>query len=103
MHEYSANAERDLSRYEFLEVLVRIANEKYKNILEPHKALQALLKDHIYKYKSTTAVTDFRMKKIFTIGIENYIKKNDLILRNFYNTFIHGVKNYFTCKDAVEM
>ena len=30
MHEYSANAERDLSRYEFMEILVRIANEKYK-------------------------------------------------------------------------
>ena len=73
------------------------------SVLEPHKALETLLKDHVYKYKNFSGVTNFRMKQIFTRGIDNYIKKNDLILRNFYNTFIHGVKNYFTSKDALEM
>lgn len=96
LHEYSTNAERDLSRYEFLEILVRLAIAKFGSTMPPHKALEELLCKHVFKYCNPSEVSNFRREQIYTRGIEDYIKRNDLVLRNFFNKFLHGVKNYFT-------
>jgi hypothetical protein len=103
LHEYSGNAERDLSRYEFLEILVRLAIGKYGSTMEPHKALEELLDKHVYKFCNPHDIVNFRMKMVFTRGIDEYIKRNEPYIRKFFNKFLHGVKNYFTCKDALEM
>lgn len=45
------NADRDLSRYEFLEIIVRLANEKFKKtgmVQTYSQALQRFLNEYIY-------------------------------------------------------
>ena len=60
LHEYSTNAERDLRRYEFLEILVRLAIAKYGSTMPPHEALKILLDENIFKYCNASEVGDFR-------------------------------------------
>ena len=60
LHEYSTNAERDLRRYEFLEILVRLAIAKYGSTMPPHEALKTLLDENIFKYCNASEVGDFR-------------------------------------------
>ena len=50
LHEFTTNAERNLCRYEFLEILVRLAIAKYGGTMVPHKALQELLSQHVFKF-----------------------------------------------------
>lgn len=103
IHEYSGNSERALSRYEFLEILVRLAVAKYGSTMEPHKALITLLEENIFKYCNPEEVSDFRRNQIWTRDIEEFIKRNDIFMTKLFQKFCHGVKNYFTSKDALEM
>ena len=78
LHEYAGNAERSLSRYEFLEILVRLAIAKYGNTMVPHKALEALLENHIFKYWNPSEIAEFRRTQVLTSVVDKYIKRNDV-------------------------
>ena len=80
LHEYAGNAERSLSRYEFLEILVRLAIAKYGNTMVPHKALEALLENHIFKYCNPSEIADFRRTHVLTSLVDKYIKRNEVSL-----------------------
>jgi hypothetical protein len=102
----NSNADRDLNRYEFLEILVRLANTKYKDTYicgTYAEALQKLLDDHLYANIDSLNPKPFRESQIYTWKVSNIFSKNDLGIKKLFGLFLHGQKRYLTCRDAVEL
>jgi NLR family CARD domain-containing protein 3 len=84
------NPDRQLIRFQFLEILVRLAIEKFFKSSVCKTFDQAVIKffeDHALPYFKQFTFQDFRDKKIWTEGMDNLVKKNMNVLRDIYRKF----------------
>lgn len=83
------NPDRDLNRYEFFEILLRIATEKFKRpgISDKYStAFKKLLNDHIYKYyEPIMPVSDWRYKELWTLEVEDVLRLNLVGCQRLFN------------------
>ena len=73
------NPSQALNRYEFLEIITRLAKEVFKDkgICETvHESIKKLLDEHIFKYGFFDDWQEFRDKKLWTLEV------NDVFLAN---------------------
>eukprot|EP00347_Sterkiella_histriomuscorum_P011119 403373687 len=100
------NADRDLSRYEFLEILLRLANEKYKKsgqVTTYTQALQRFLDENLYPNIEETNSQIFRDTQLYTFYVNELLVRNEPGLRKIFGMFIHGQKRFINFKDAIEL
>jgi len=70
----NSNSDRDLNRYEFMEILVRLAAAKYKDmgVCQTYsEALIKLLHENIFPYIEPLLCRPFREKKLYTFKVNN--------------------------------
>ena len=88
----------ELWRYEFYEILVRIANERYRkhgHCSSIYDALEYLINDHILPYSNPGQWQEFRDKTLWTLEV------NDLFEANLEN--LKKVNNKITLKKAHDL
>ena len=98
-HSFKNNAERDLNRYEFLEIIVRLANAKYKEsgvVRTTCEAIEKLLNDNIYPNTKEMDGELFRKYYCYNVKVNEILKKNEVQLKKVYLSFTHAKKRYVT-------
>ena len=102
-HQYVNSAEKDLQRYEFLEMIVRTANFRYKDTRQVKTtcdAIEKLLNDHIYKYSKEMNGDKFRRYHCYTVKVNEILKKNEQNIMKLYLSFTHAKKRYVMMPEA---
>lgn len=75
--EMDDNPDRDLCRYEFFEILVRMALCKYQDMpMKPVDMLKKLLDEHIFKYATPSVASNFRRERIYTLPVNDLLEAN---------------------------
>ena len=99
---YVNSAEKDLQRYEFIELMVRLANFRFKEQRLCNTTLEAL--DMVMeKFINPAKKMDgdhFRRYHCYTVKVNEILKKNEVLLRRVYDSFTHSKKRYITMTEA---
>ena len=104
-NKYKHSKERALHRYEFIEVLVYIANHKYRipdicpTIAE---AVERLLVEDIFPRNSPVDGINFRVNHLYDVKVEEILIKNEPVIRKLYNSFGIGVEKLLMTIDDCE-
>ena len=102
-HSYKNNAERDLQRYEFYEIIVRIANFRYKekNIVKTtSQAIEKVLSTFIYPHARSVEPEFFRKKHCYNVGTNEIMQQNESVLRKIYDAHTNSKKKYITLEEC---
>ena len=102
----NSQGDKDLVRYEFLEIIVRLANAKYKDsgvTFSTTEAVRKLLEDNIFPNMEESNAQDFRDNQLYTDEVNELLARNELGLKKLFGLFTHGTKRYMTIKDSVEL
>jgi hypothetical protein len=92
MEKHENNPDRDLCRYEFFEILVRIAILKYQDLhISPKEAFDKLLHEHVYKLQTSNA-HNFRRSHVHTAEVNNVLKTNMPAIIQLFNMIKTGGK-----------
>lgn len=97
------NPEKALCRFEFYEILVRVAHVKYKEtgICSTYAdALQMLLKENIFKYANPEPWQEFRDEELWTLDVNDIFEANIEGLKKVYSVYWEPRKKYMTYQDA---
>ena len=71
------NPQQELCRYEFFEIIVRMAMCKYRDLqLSPAEMTQKLLEDHIFQYADPSYAMKFRREKLYTFEVNSLLEAN---------------------------
>jgi hypothetical protein len=80
------NPDRDLCRYEFFEILVRMAIVKYQTLSpSPRQAFEKLLADHVYPHSETSNAVESRWETIYTVHINDVLETNLDSIQELFN------------------
>lgn len=71
------NPDNSLCRYEFFEIIVRIACAKFEALpVTPGEKLKKLLNEHIFPYAQTSQAEYFRHDKLYTLEVNDVFEAN---------------------------
>jgi uncharacterized protein YggL (DUF469 family) len=107
LHGLISSAERDLNRYEFLEVIARIAVALFKEskVCETiPEAIHKLLTENIYPNSREMNGEHFRRFHCYNVKVNEILKKNEQAIKKLYDSFMHSNKKWVTpeeCKEFV--
>ena len=93
-------------RYEFLEIIVRIANAKYKDQMycaTSSEALKRLLDENIFPNLEESIQKHFRENLLYTEEVNDILTRNEVGLKKLFGLYTHGQKRYMTVKDSVDL
>ena len=101
------SAEKDLQRYEFLEMIVRVANFRYKElglVDNTVDGIQRVLEELIYPNAHKMDGDDFRRRWCYNVKTNEILKRNESVIRKIYDSYTHAKKRYIVldeCKSFV--
>jgi hypothetical protein len=107
LHGLISSAERDLNRYEFLEILVRIAIAKYRESKvcgSAPLAILELLNKNIFPNSQEVNGDSFRRVHCYNVKVNEILQKNVTVLKKIYDSYTHAKKKYIRldeCRDYV--
>jgi hypothetical protein len=100
-HGHFSSADRNLHRYELIEIIVRFANIKYKEthiVNNTVEAINKIMNDNIYALAKSSDGWHFRQQHLFNVNVNEIIKKNFNVIQQIYlsNTIIiwHAKKHF---------
>ena len=102
-HSYSSSAERDLQRYELFEIIVRIANHRYKErgkVKTCSEGIEKTLKELIYPHTKTMDGEYFRKKFCYNVKVNEVLEKNESQLKKIYDSHTHAKKKFITKEEC---
>lgn len=99
------NPDRALCRYEFLEILVRMAHAKYGVSIRPlHQSLQILLDEYVYKHTTIYEWQSFRERELWNNREVNLtLEANMLGLKELHKSFFTKTQPYMSYQDAISL
>jgi len=100
------NPDKALCRYEFLEILCRIANAKFKEtgICGSHsESLKKLLDEHILPNANPSPWQEFRDEQLWTMEVNDTLEANLDGLKKVYGYYFEPRKKYMTMTDAMNL
>ena len=103
IHNYTSSAERDLQRYEFLEIIVRMANAKYKETHQANTTVQAIEKilfENIFNNAKSVGGETFRKYHCYNVKTNEILKKNEAQIKKVYDSFTHAKKRWVTMEEC---
>ena len=77
---YKNSAQRELHRYEFIEVIVRLSQSKYKDpkiVTSLHEAVQMILENDIIPKNQKVDGVNFRKDHMYNSQIDKLFKNNE--------------------------
>ena len=98
--------ERELARYEFYEILVRLAAAKYKDPgVTPtySEALQKLITECVMPNNDVSVWTEYRKNKIWTLEVNDVLETNMDSIRKLYRHYFAPKKAYMSYADALNL
>ncbi|CDW89852.1 UNKNOWN [Stylonychia lemnae] len=102
----SDSPDKSLCRYEFFEILVRLANAKYKEpgIVATHsEAFRKILEEHILPNAFVHPWQEFRDKQIWTIEVSDTLEVNLDGLKKVYAKYFDPRKKYMSMQDGLNL
>lgn len=104
-HGLTSNAERDLNRYEFLEIIVRAAIALYNNKQSPvdpnaAEATKRILTENIYPNSLFVDGEYFRRMQCYNVKVNELLKKNEKVIKIVYDQHTHAKKKYVTMNEC---
>ena len=97
----------NITRFEFLEILVRLADIKFiqtKQIKTYPDATRKIIEDFIIKnFHPTEPWQEFRDKELWTLDVHDLFKANTQRLEVIYRSFLSGVHKAMDLKDCQEL
>lgn len=94
-----------LARFEFWELLVRIANNKYREsgqVQTYSQALEKLITEKLLVYE-TVPWQGFRDKELWVIDVHDILDANLENLNKIYKTYFTSVKKYVVFEDIIAL
>jgi hypothetical protein len=98
--------EGSLTRFEFTEVLIRAAKQRFhesKIVPTVAEAFEKLLTEHVFPNVIVEDWTHFREHKLWSLGCSDLYEANIRGLNQLLERFHEPRKNTFTMKDAIHM
>ena len=102
-NEYINSAEKDMQRYEFIEMIVRLANMRYKEtgqVTTTVEGIERVLYDLIYPHAKKNDGENFRRYFVYNVKTNEILKKNENLLRRIYETFTHAKKRWIVMPEC---
>lgn len=100
---YKQSAERELHRYEFVEVIVRLGISKYKDPkIAPnlHEAAEMILSNDVIPKNKAVDGFNFRDKFMYNLKCDEILKKNEVVIKKLYESFLNPNKKFVTLEEA---
>ena len=95
-----------LKRFEFLEIIVRLANSKYgetKVVKTYAEATEKLITDCVLPYFVPEPWQEFRDKELWTIDVNDLLESNLENLENVYRRFRTPTKQFLDLEDCITL
>lgn len=102
-HEHKKSERRDISRYEFMEIMVRMANQLYKDtgiLKTTPEGIEKLLSTYIFPFTKQMDGFTFRKRKCYNVKVNEVLKKNLPLFRKVYDSYTHAKKKYVTMNEC---
>ena len=93
-----------LNRFEFLEILVRLADAKFvqtKKIKSVSEATKVLIEDYIMKNFTPEPWQKFRDEQLWTIDVNDVLEANLENLKKIYQSYLTQVHKFMDLKDCI--
>lgn len=100
---YKQSAERDLHRYEFFEVIVRLGISKYKDPkIAPnlHEAAEMIFKNDVIGKNKSVDGFNFREKYMYNLKCDEILKKNESVIKILFESYLNPNKKYVTLEEC---
>jgi len=102
----NVNPDNALNRYEFVEIIVRLAKAKYidtGNTKSYSEALKKLIQNHILKHDSSDPWQMFREKKLWTVPVNDLMEPNVPALKKLYESYFEPRKKSMSIDDTISL
>ncbi len=106
LHGLISSAERDLNRYEFLEIIVRLATALYRESKVCDSipaAIIKLLTVNIYPNSKEVNGEHFRRFHCYNVKVNEILKKNEGVIKKIYDLYTHAKKKFVTLPECREL
>jgi hypothetical protein len=104
--EQEDNPDRDLCRFEFYEIIVRLARPKYKNsgmASSLDAAVKMIIEENLVKNTEVMGGPSFREKYIFDLGIDDLFRANETGITSLYNLYTINLKKNLDMKGCFDL
>jgi hypothetical protein len=93
------NPNRELCRFEFFEIIVRIALCKYQDLcISPVQCVQKILEEHVLKYGAGSNAIAFRKEKLYQIEVNDVLEVNLFNLQELFTSYKEPRSKHITLK-----
>jgi hypothetical protein len=103
---YKNSAERELHRYEFIEVIVRLALSKYKDTKVTatlQDAVEKILSEDIIPKNPAVDGFNFREEHMYNLKVDEIFKKNEQVIKKLYDSFLNPNKKFITLEECSKL
>lgn len=103
---YKNSAERELHRYEFIEVNVRLSISKYKdpkiaaNLTE---STDMIFTNDVIPNNKAVDGFNFRDKYMYNLKCDEILKKNEAVIKKLFESFLNPAKKFVTLEECSKM
>jgi NLR family CARD domain-containing protein 3 len=108
--ELDENPDRALTRFEFLECLIRLGGVKYKDsgkVNTYNEALDLLMTEDVYPHCPPIKWQQFRDEELWTIEVNDILEANLGLLLQLFNKFtnnqVQGNNRSISMRDAIDL
>lgn len=102
-----ANPENALCRFEFLEILVRLAKDKYitfdKKTDKLSEAFEMLVKQCLIANEVSDPWSGFRTNELWTLPVNDLLEPNKTALNNLYESYFTPRKRFMDLADCQDL
>lgn len=99
----SSGDRKELHRYEFVEMIVRLASIKYRDTKvnnHLHEAVENMIVNDILKYNPQLNGFEWRHKHLYNAKVTEIFKKNAAVLKKLYDANVNPKEKYMMIPDA---
>ena len=94
-NKYKNGAERELHRYEFLEVNVRLSKDKYKGI-PLHESFDKIMTQDVTPNNTAVDGYNFREEHMYNLKCDEIFKKNESVIVKLFDSHLNPNKKFIT-------
>jgi hypothetical protein len=99
----SSGDRKELHRYEFVEMIVRLAQIKYRDSKACptlHEAVETLIVNDLLKHNTQLNGLEWRHRNLYNAEVSEVFKKNATILKKLYEAHVNPKEKYMMIADA---
>lgn len=105
LNKYKNSAERELHRYEFIEIIARISIVKFLQTKQAESlaAAYAMIKELIIPKNAVALGMTFREEHMYNLKCDEFFRKNEPVFKRIMENFFTPNKRFLTSEDALKI